>query len=66
MVNEEPKLSLSGRYTESEAARLLGCDRKTLQRARAARKLKSISCQGTKSGRVYYHGIDLLTFYRTH
>lgn len=66
MVNEQPKISLSGRYSESEAARLLGCNRKTLQRARASKTIRAIKGAGAKSRRVYYHGADLLTFYHRH
>lgn len=66
MTNEQPNISPTGRYSESEAARLLGCDRKTLQRARKGRTLKSIKGTGTHSRRVYYHGGDLLSFYYRH
>lgn len=66
MVNEQPNISLTGRYTESEAATLLGCDRKTLQRARKNRTLKCINGAGSRSRRVYYRGSDLITFYYRH
>lgn len=66
MVNETPNISPTARYTEAEAATLLGCDRKTLQRARDSKELRKINIAGGKSRRVYYKGQDLLMFYNRH
>lgn len=62
MVNEEPKVSPSARYSIEEAAALLGIHRNTLRRHTNTGPT-GISCSFRKSnGRRFYTGLEILRF----
>ena len=64
MVNEEPKLSPTARYTIGEAAKILGVHRNTLRRHTNIGST-GIKCQHTKSNnRKFYTGLDIVKFWR--
>ena len=64
MVNEEPKVSPSARYSIEEAAALLGIHRNTLHRHTNTGPT-GISCSFRKSnGRRFYTGLEILRFWR--
>ncbi len=64
MVNEEPKVSPSARYSIEEAAALLGIHRNTLRRHTNTGPT-GISCSFRKSnGRRFYTGLEILRFWR--
>lgn len=64
MVNEEPKVSPSARYSIEEAAALLGIHRNTLRRHTNTGPT-GISCSFRKSNsRRFYTGLEILRFWR--
>lgn len=64
MVNEEPKVSPTARYSIEEAAALLGIHRNTLRRHTNTGPT-GISCSFRKSnGRRFYTGLEIVRFWR--
>ncbi|MBQ8714293.1 MAG: helix-turn-helix domain-containing protein [Prevotella sp.] len=63
MVNEEPVVSLSARYTIAQTAKLLGMSRNTIRKYTEIGELKSITHKST--GKTLYEGISILKFWRT-
>lgn len=64
MVNEEPKVSPTARFSISEAAEILGVHRSTLRRHTNVGPT-GISCSYRKSnGRKFYTGLDIIRFWR--
>lgn len=64
MINEEPKVSPTARYSIGEAAQILGIHRNTLRRHTNTGPT-GIKCSYRKSnGRRYYTGLDLIQFWR--
>ncbi len=64
MVNEEPQVSPTARYSIGEAAQILGIHRNTLRRHTNIGPL-GIDCKHRKSnGRKYYTGLDIVRFWR--
>lgn len=63
MVNEEPKVSPTSRYSIGEAAEILGVHRNTLRRH--TNVSDGIRCQFFKSNkRKFYTGLEILRFWR--
>ncbi len=64
MVNEEPQVSPTARYSIGEAAQILGVHRNTLRRYTNAGPT-GITCNFRKSnGRRFYTGLDIVKFWR--
>ena len=64
MVNEEPKVSPTARFSIGEAADILGVHRNTLRRHTNIGPT-GIKCQYRKSnGRKFYTGLDIVRFWR--
>lgn len=64
MVNEEPKVSPTARYSIQEAAAILGVHRNTLRRHTNTGPT-GIACSFFKSnGRRFYTGRDIVKFWR--
>ncbi len=66
MRNERPDVSPAARYCESEAARLLGVNRRTVARWRESGQIRPIWGMGAKSGRVYYKGSEIERAWASH
>lgn len=66
MTNERPNVSPASRYCESEAARLLGVDRRTVARWRESGQIRPVPGMGIKSGRVYYKGVEIERVWASH
>lgn len=66
MTTERPRVSPAGRYTQAQAARLLGVDRRTVMRWRDSGHIRSLDLQGCSSGRVYYKGSEILKAWANH
>ena len=64
MVNEEPQVSPTARYSIQEAAAILGIHRNTLRRYTNVGMI-GIKCQFRKSnGRRFYTGLEIVKFWR--
>ena len=64
MVNEEPQVSPTSRYSIQEAAAILGIHRNTLRRLTNIGPT-GIKCQHRKSnGRKFYTGLEIVKFWR--
>lgn len=64
MVNEEPKLSPTSRYSIGEAASILGMHRNTLRRLTNVEG--GIRCQFRKGNkRKFYTGLEITRFWRS-
>lgn len=64
MVNEQPQIPPSARYTIQEAAQILGISRNTLRRYTNIGPT-GIRCSYRKSnGRKFYTGLDIVKFWR--
>lgn len=64
MVNEQPDVSPTARYTIAEAAAILGMHRNTLRR-HTNNGVFGIECHIRKcNGRKYYTGLDIIKFWR--
>ena len=64
MVNEEPQVSPTSRYSIQEAAAILGIHRNTLRRLTNIGPT-GITCQHRKSnGRKFYTGLEIVKFWR--
>jgi len=63
MVNEEPVVNLSARYTIAQTAKLLGMSRNTIRKYTGIGELKSITHKST--GKTLYEGVAILKFWRT-
>ena len=64
MVNEEPQVSPTARYSIGEAAQILGVHRNTLRRHTNTGPT-GIDCSFRKSnGRRFYTGKDIVKFWR--
>lgn len=63
MVNEEPVVSLSARYTIAQTAKFLGMSRNTIKKYTEIGELKSITHKST--GKTLYEGMAILKFWRT-
>lgn len=63
MVNEEPKVAKTGRYTPTETAKILGIHRNTLNGYRKNGMIKF----GVRrsSARVFYTGSEILRLWKT-
>ncbi len=66
MTNERPNVSPAARYCESEAARLLGVDRRTVARWRESGQIRPVLGMGIRSGRVYYKGTEIERVWSAH
>jgi predicted site-specific integrase-resolvase len=66
MTNERPNVSPASRYCESEAARLLGVNRRTIARWRESGHIRPMLGMGVKSGRIYYKGTEIVRVWVTH
>mgnify|MGYP002675631878 FL=1 len=66
MTNERPKVSPTSRYCESETARLLGVNRRTIARWRESGQIRPALGMGIKSGRVYYKGTEIERAWAAH
>ena len=65
MVNEEPNIPPTARYTIGEAARILGIHRNTLRRHTNTGPT-GIDCQHRRSnGRKFYTGLEIVKFWRS-
>lgn len=65
MTPERPNVSPASRYNESEAARILGVNRRTIARWRESGQIRP-TAMGIKSGRVYYKGSELQRAWAEH
>lgn len=64
MVNEQPQVSPTARYSIQEAAAILGVHRNTLRRHTNIGPT-GITCQHRKSnGRKFYTGLEIVKFWR--
>ena len=64
MVNEEPNVSLTARFSIGEAAKILGCHRNALRRYTKVGPT-GINCQYRKSnGRKFSTGLEIVKFWR--
>ena len=64
MVNEEPKVSPTARFSIGEAAQILGVHRNTLRRHTNTGPT-GIKCQHRKlNGRKFYTGLEIVRFWR--
>lgn len=64
MVNEEPKVSPTARFSIGEAAEILGIHRNTLRRHTNVGPA-GIDCRHRKSnGRKFYTGSDIVKFWK--
>lgn len=64
MVNEEPQVPPTARYSIQEAAAILGIHRNTLRRLTNIGPT-GIKCQYRRSnGRRFYTGLDIVKFWR--
>ena len=64
MVNDEPKVSPTARYSIGEAAAILGIHRNTLRRYTNIGPI-GIKCQFRRSnGRKFYTGLEIVKFWR--
>lgn len=64
MVNVEPNIPPTARYSIGEAARILGINRNTLRRHTNIGPT-GINCQYRKSnGRKFYTGLEIVRFWR--
>ncbi len=63
MVSELPRINPAGRFTTTEAARLLGVDRHTIMRWT---KLGHMRASASNERRTRYKGIDLIRAFNTH
>ena len=64
MVNEEPKIPPTARYSIGQAAQILGVHRNTLRRHTNTGPT-GISCNYRKSnGRKFYTGLEIVKFWR--
>lgn len=64
MVNEQPNVSPTARFSIGEAAAILGIHRNTLRRYTNTGAL-GINCHYRKcNGRKYYTGLDIIKFWR--
>ena len=63
MNPELPTINPAGRYTVTEAAAILGVNRKTIARWCKAGEIRA---GATNAKRRYFKGIDLMRAYNTH
>ena len=64
MVNEEPKVSPTARFSIGEAAKILGCHRNTLRRHTNTGPT-GITCSHWKANnRKFYTGQEIVRFWR--
>lgn len=64
MVNEEPKVPPTARYSIGEAARILGVHRNTLRRHTNTGPT-GINCEHRKyNGRKFYTGLEIVKFWK--
>lgn len=62
MTEDEPKVVVARRYTEANAARVLGVHRHTMERWRKEGRAR---CKLSPNGRIYYTGLELLRIWNT-
>jgi len=63
MVNEEPCIPPTARYSIGEAAKILGVHRNTLRRYTNTGQM-GIDCHFRTNGRKFYTGLDIVRFWR--
>ena len=64
MVNEEPKVSPTARFSIGEAARILGIHRNTLRRHTNTGPTGIRCSYRLSNGRRFYTGSDIIRFWR--
>lgn len=64
MTSVVPNIARTGRYTPTEAARMLCVDRRTIYRAMSANELPWTLCRNKQ--KRYIKGTALMTYYLTH
>ena len=65
MAPDAPAVSPAKRYTEAEAARLLGVHRHTVERWRKEGTIRPLPANGNNL-RIYYKGVEVLKAWNTH